>query len=86
MLLAGEFESLAERVPTFGFDPVVGHPVEGHWGGYAGYVTQSIIAAEVQDLRAPHYYLCGPPVMVATIIEALDAHDVPHEHIHREQW
>ncbi|RME53846.1 hypothetical protein D6783_00550 [Candidatus Woesearchaeota archaeon] len=86
IILHNEFSALSSEHENFSYIPVVDHPKDGSWQGYAGHVTESLVAERVVDLRAPHYYLCGPPGMVAQIICALEVHGVPHEHIRREQW
>lgn len=86
IILHHELLDLAERHEQLRYVPVVGHPTDGHWHGYAGHITESLIAHGVDDLRAQDYYLCGPPTMVTNLIEELERHAVAHEHIHHERW
>jgi propane monooxygenase reductase subunit len=63
----------------------IDHPDGTGWQGETGYITPEMIARHC-DVGGSDFYMCGPPQMVAHMVENLERLAVSHERIHKEQW
>jgi len=60
--------------------------LRGPWYGERGFLNPEILARALGDLRAPTYYIAGPPAMVAGMQGLLTAAGVAKEHIHNDEF
>lgn len=51
-----------------------------------GRIDIALIRQVVGDLSLPHFYLCGPPSMMKSLVDGLAAEGVPAERVHHEAF
>lgn len=70
-----EFERLSSEHDNFGWTVALSDPAPGdRWQGRTGFIHEVVLNA-LRDHPAPEdceYYLCGPPVMISSVLSALD--------------
>jgi Na+-transporting NADH:ubiquinone oxidoreductase subunit F len=80
-----EFRELEKKFPNFTFNIALSEPLpEDNWKGYQGFIHQVLLDHYLGKLDLPEeieYYLCGPPVMNAAVLNMLDNLGVPAENI-----
>ena len=80
-----EFDELAENHPNFTWHLALSEPLpEDNWNGYTGFIHQVLLDNYLKDHPAPEdaeYYLCGPPLMNAAVLNMLDNLGVEEENI-----
>jgi predicted ferric reductase len=83
-LFRRELEELAERMPLT-LIPVLQKPPEG-WKGESGYISQEVLLKYLpqKGCAALHYFICGPPPMLAAMQDHLAAIGAPSDHVHLE--
>ena len=68
-----EFQAIADKFPNFNFNIALSEPVpEDNWKGKTGFIHQVVLENHLKDHPAPEdieYYLCGPPMMNAAVIQ-----------------
>lgn len=87
-------ESLLRALPEFGdrlqFHAAVSTPGAAQaeqWTGHVGYVHEVMSAVLGEALREREFYLAGPPPMVQSTLEMLQArYEVPPERIHFDRF
>ncbi len=79
------FDTLARENENFTWHLVLSEPLpEDNWEGLTGFVHEVLYSEYLADHPEPEdceYYMCGPPVMNAAVIEMLDAQGVDAENI-----
>lgn len=85
-----EFEELAEKHENFSFHMALSEPLpEDNWNGYTGFVHQVLYDHYLKEHPAPediHYYICGPPMMLASVQDMLDNLGVEQDNIHFDDF
>ncbi len=85
LLHAQEFENLAEEHANFRWTAALSEPrPEDSWDGPVGFVHAVLRDGFLRDHPEPEtceYYLCGPPLMIAAVMSALEEAGVPPERI-----
>lgn len=80
-----EFRELEKKFPNFTFNIALSEPLpEDNWKGYTGFIHQVLLDHYLGKHDLPEeieYYLCGPPVMNAAVLNMLDNLGVPEENI-----
>jgi Na+-transporting NADH:ubiquinone oxidoreductase subunit F len=80
-----DFSELAEAHDNFDFHMAISRPhLMQTWTGYTGYVQNCLHDLYLKDHLAPEdceYYICGPPALVASVIQYLDSMGVEPESI-----
>jgi Na+-transporting NADH:ubiquinone oxidoreductase subunit F len=80
-----EFRELEKQFPNFTFNIALSEPLpEDNWKGYTGFIHQVLFDHYLGQQELPEeieYYLCGPPVMNAAVLNMLDNLGVPEENI-----
>ncbi|MFA8450492.1 MAG: NADH:ubiquinone reductase (Na(+)-transporting) subunit F [Bacteroidales bacterium] len=80
-----EFEKIAEENPGFSFNVALSEPLpEDNWKGETGFIHQVIYDNYLKNHPEPEeieYYLCGPPMMNAAMLQMLEDLGVPNEMI-----
>ncbi|MEZ5020080.1 MAG: NADH:ubiquinone reductase (Na(+)-transporting) subunit F [Bacteroidales bacterium] len=80
-----EFRELEKKFPNFTFNLALSEPLpEDNWTGYTGFIHQVLLDNYLGKQMLPEeieYYLCGPPVMNAAVLNMLDNLGVPEENI-----
>jgi Na+-transporting NADH:ubiquinone oxidoreductase subunit F len=80
-----EFRELEKQFPNFTFNIALSEPLpEDNWKGYTGFIHQVLFDHYLGKQELPEeieYYLCGPPVMNAAVLNMLDNLGVPEENI-----
>jgi len=57
------------------------------WEHEEGFVTAELLERRLPKERfMRHFFVCGPPVMIDAVEEALKEHGVPFEHVHKEKF
>lgn len=76
MFYADEFDKLAEEFDNFEWHVALSDPLaEDDWQGHVGFIHQVVFNEYLKDHPNPEdceYYLCGPPPMVAAILQMLE--------------
>ncbi len=85
-----EFEELAQAHDNFTFHLALSEPQpEDNWEGYTGFVHLVLYDNYLKDHPAPEdidYYICGPPMMLSSVLEMLDNLGVERENIHFDDF
>ena len=80
-----DFEQLAKENENFSFHIALSEPkAEDNWTGDIGFIHNVIYKNYLKDHPEPEeieYYLCGPPMMIASVLKMLDELGVPEENI-----
>ncbi len=80
-----EFRELEKKFPNFTFNLALSEPLpEDNWTGYKGFIHKVLLDNYLSQHQLPEeieYYLCGPPVMNAAVLNMLDNLGVPPENI-----
>jgi len=80
-----EFRDIEAKNPNFSFNLALSEPLkEDNWTGYTGFIHQVVLENYLGKHQAPEdieYYLCGPPMMNAAVLNMLDQLGVPPENI-----
>jgi Na+-transporting NADH:ubiquinone oxidoreductase subunit F len=70
-----EFDKLQADNPNFTWHLALSEPLpEDHWSGYVGFIHNVLFENYLKDHPAPEdceFYMCGPPVMNASVIKML---------------
>ncbi len=90
-LFYGEvFESLQTEHENFSWHPALSEPdVDDGWSGYTGFIHQVVFENYLQHHLSPErceYYLCGPPLMVQSVLAMLDELGVASDNIHFDDF
>ena len=56
------------------------------WSGEKGHVTEDMLRRHVTDLRAPIYYLAGPPAMTRAMRDVLSKAGVANADVRSEEF
>ena len=84
------FERLQDEYDNFEWHPALSAPEKGdNWEGDTGFVHQVAYERYLSRHPAPEtcdYYLCGPPLMVQSVLAILDELGVTEEHIHYDDF
>ncbi len=71
--------------PLFQWHVALSDPlIEDNWDGYVGYIHNVLYEYYLKDHPSPEdceYYLCGPPMMTASVVKMLDSIGVEPENI-----
>lgn len=85
-----ELKQLTEDHPNFKYHLVLSDPQpEDNWQGSTGYVHTILRDCYLMHHPAPediNYYLCGPPIMNASVIAMLEDLGVENENIHFDDF
>ncbi|MCB9494420.1 MAG: NADH:ubiquinone reductase (Na(+)-transporting) subunit F [Desulfobacteraceae bacterium] len=69
------FKELEEKHSNFKFYTALSEPIESeNWNGMTGYIHQALYENYIKNHDTPEdieYYLCGPPIMVESVIKML---------------
>jgi len=80
-----EFDELQENYPNFSWTLALSEPLpEDNWNGPTGFIHEVAYENYLKDHPAPEdcdYYLCGPPPMLAAVLDMLDNLGVEEENI-----
>jgi Na+-transporting NADH:ubiquinone oxidoreductase subunit F len=84
------FESLQLEHGNFSWHPALSELETGDaWDGYTGYIHQVVFDHYLMQHASPErceYYLCGPPLMVQSVLSMLDELGVLPENIHFDDF
>ncbi len=80
-----EFTQLEHDNPNFTYHIALSEPKEeDHWTGDVGFIHNVIFDSYLKNHPEPEeieYYLCGPPMMISSVLNMLDNLGVPKENI-----
>jgi len=80
-----DFDNLQEKYENFSWNIALSDPLdEDNWSGYTGFIHKVVYENYLKDHPAPEdveYYLCGPPMMLKSVLETLDNLGVEEENI-----
>ena len=84
------FDRLASENDNFEWHPALSEPEKSDaWEGFAGFIHQVAYDNYLAQHPAPEtceYYLCGPPLMVQSVLAMLDELGVAAENIHYDDF
>ncbi len=85
MFYTEEFDNLAREFDNFDWHVALSDPLpEDEWTGHTGFIHQVVYDNYLKDHPNPEdceYYLCGPPPMVAAVLQMLEDLGVEPENI-----
>ncbi len=85
MFYSDEYDMLAKENDNFEWHAALSEPQpEDNWEGYTGFIHQVLYDNYLKDHPNPEdceYYMCGPPMMNAAVIEMLENLGVEKENI-----
>jgi Na+-transporting NADH:ubiquinone oxidoreductase subunit F len=85
-----EFEKLDADHENFTFNLALSEPLpEDNWEGYTGFIHLVLYDQYLKNHPAPEdiqYYICGPPMMLDSVLEMLDNLGVEPENIHFDDF
>ena len=85
MFYYDEFMELESKFPNFKFNVALSNPLpEDNWEGMTGYIHILLYENYLKHHKDPtdiEYYLCGPPMMLDSIVGMLDSIGVGPEMI-----
>ena len=85
MFYEADFNQLAAECPNFTWHIALSEPLpEDNWTGYTGFIHNVLYEHYLKDHPAPEdceFYMCGPPVMNAAVINMLTNLGVERENI-----
>ena len=85
-----ELEEMDHNHENFSFHLALSDPLpEDNWQGYTGFIHSVLYEKYLKDHPAPediNYYICGPPMMTASVIRMLDDLGVEPENIHFDDF
>ena len=80
-----DFTQLEKERPNFSFHIALSEPKpEDNWTGDVGFIHNVIFNNYLKNHPEPEeieYYLCGPPMMISSVLKMLDDLGVPKENI-----
>jgi ferredoxin-NADP reductase len=83
-----ELEGMEELNPLFKCIATVTRPdlKKNGWHGETGHITRETLERWIGDLRAPIYYIAGPPTMVSGVRDMLNGAGVDDDDIRAEEF
>ena len=85
MFYVEDFDRLAKEHDNFEWHVALSDPQEGDdWNGYTGFIHNVLYENYLKDHLAPEdceFYMCGPPIMNASVIKMLEDTGVEPENI-----
>ncbi|OUD14382.1 NADH:ubiquinone reductase (Na(+)-transporting) subunit F [Thioflexithrix psekupsensis] len=85
MFYVEDFDMLARENPNFTWHVALSEPLpEDQWIGYTGFIHNVLYEHYLKDHPAPEdceYYMCGPPMMNAAVINMLEGLGVERDNI-----
>jgi len=81
-----ELQALQNEQPNFRLVATMTESCEGEWSGERGLVTREMLARHAGALKAPIYYVAGPPTMVSGIEQLLRGLGVDGAEIRTEKF
>jgi Na+-transporting NADH:ubiquinone oxidoreductase subunit F len=85
MFYEDDFNELASENPNFTWNIALSDPLpEDNWEGYTGFIHNVLYENYLKDHVAPEdceYYMCGPPMMNAAVINMLEDLGVERDNI-----
>jgi Na+-transporting NADH:ubiquinone oxidoreductase subunit F len=80
-----DFAQLSAKFPNFSWHLALSDPqAEDNWAGHTGFIHQVLFDQYLKDHPAPEdceYYICGPALMLAAVLNLLDDLGVERENI-----
>ncbi|MCH2567363.1 MAG: NADH:ubiquinone reductase (Na(+)-transporting) subunit F, partial [Pseudomonadales bacterium] len=79
-----EFDKLAEENDNFEWHVALSDQGIEDWEGYTGFIHSVLLENYLKDHPAPEdceYYMCGPPMMNASVLQMLDDLGVERDNI-----
>ena len=90
MFYVEDFDRLAEEHDNFEWHVALSEPQpEDNWTGYTGFIHNVVHDQYLKDHPAPEdceYYMCGPPIMNASVIKMLKSLGVEDENIALDEF
>lgn len=83
---AKELSKLAKKNSNLRVICTLTEPGAKYWKGEIGRINAEMISKYIKAHKDKMYFLCGPPEMVANLIQVLKGLGVPEEKIKKEAW
>jgi ferredoxin-NADP reductase len=79
-----ELEEMVTAMPALRVIHVMSN--QDDWHGDKGYVDSELLRKYVSTIEDAQFFVCGPPVMMVKVIQALRELGVPKGRIHHERF
>lgn len=90
MFYTEDFDSIAQEFDNFTWHTALSEPLqEDNWDGPTGFIHNVVYDEYLKNHPAPEeieYYMCGPPMMNAAVINMLENLGVEHENIMLDEF
>lgn len=90
MFYVEDFDKLSDECDNFEWHVALSDALpEDNWTGYTGFIHQVVLENYLSKHQAPEeceYYLCGPPMMNAAVLQMLDSLGVEPENIRLDDF
>ena len=90
MFYTEDFDELAAENENFSWNVALSEPLpEDNWEGYTGFIHNVLYENYLKDHPAPEdceFYMCGPPMMNAAVINMLEDLGVERENIYLDDF
>jgi Na+-transporting NADH:ubiquinone oxidoreductase subunit F len=85
-----DFDAIASEFDNFAFHLALSEPQpEDNWSGKTGFIHNVLAESYLNNHPAPEeceYYICGPPMMLSSVLKLLDSLGVPKSQIHFDDF
>lgn len=88
ILFKNDFEEITKRNKYFKFIQTITRPegAKTPWHGLTGRINADLLKANLPDLKAPIYYIAGPPLMVDELAKLLKSLGIEDAKIRAERF
>ena len=82
-----ELNELTTSLPSFRVEHVLsGSDFPDGWNGKTGYINNDLVIETIPDYKKRLFYVSGPPKMVLSLVELLNAIKIPEEQIMKDSF
>ena len=84
IVFKAELEKMSGEIPSLKVVHVMSK--QDDWQGEKGYADAELLKRYVSNFQEPEFFICGPPVMMTSVINILRGLGVPKSKMHYERF